>query len=86
MSKTLTWAAAETARPTSATLLYLAAAGLHAASGVLERLAAQLSRARTATAPTVVEFHSLHREAGAPEGALYIDGEFVGVIEGVTRL
>lgn len=84
MSKTLTWAAAETARPTSATLLYLAAAGLHAASGVLERLAAHLSRPRAA--PTVVEFHALHREAGAPEGALYIDGELVGVIEGVTRL
>lgn len=86
MSKTLTWAASETARPLGATALYLAAAALHAASGVLERLAARMSAVTTTPAPMVVEFHALHREAGAPEGALYIDGRFVGVIEGVTRL
>jgi hypothetical protein len=30
-----------------------------------------------------VEFHA---EAGAPEGALYVDGELVGRLPGVTRL
>jgi hypothetical protein len=32
-----------------------------------------------------VEFHALYLEAGAPEGALYLDGEFVGVLP-VSRL
>lgn len=27
-----------------------------------------------------------HAEAGAPEGALYVDGQRVGVLPGVTRL
>jgi hypothetical protein len=31
----------------------------------------------------MVEFHA---EAGAPEGALYVNGRLVGRIEGVTRL
>jgi hypothetical protein len=31
----------------------------------------------------VLEFHA---EAGAPEGALYVDGRFVGHIVGVRRL
>jgi hypothetical protein len=34
----------------------------------------------------VVEFHAMYREAGAPEGALYVDGELVGYVRGVTRL
>ena len=33
----------------------------------------------------VVEFHALHRDAGAPEGALYVNGELVGYID-VQRL
>jgi len=35
---------------------------------------------------TTVEFHPLFRDAGAPEGALYINGRLVGVISGVDRL
>ena len=31
----------------------------------------------------VLEFYA---EAGAPEGALYLDGELVGRVEGVSRL
>jgi hypothetical protein len=31
----------------------------------------------------VLEFYA---EAGAPEGALYVDGELVGMLSGVTRL
>jgi hypothetical protein len=34
-------------------------------------------------AEPVLEFYA---EAGAPEGALYVDGQRVGVLEGVTRL
>jgi hypothetical protein len=52
---------------------------------------AQLSRALSATerartrAPSemVYEFYA---EAGAPEGALYVDGKLVGYVQGVTRL
>jgi hypothetical protein len=31
----------------------------------------------------VLEFYA---EAGAPEGALYVDGELVGMLAGVNRL
>lgn len=33
--------------------------------------------------PQWLEFHA---EAGAPEGALYVNGQRVGVVPGVTRL
>jgi hypothetical protein len=36
-----------------------------------------------ASADTVLEFH---HEAGAPEGALYVDGRLVGHLPGLTRL
>ncbi|HVZ45268.1 MAG TPA: hypothetical protein VHA82_15770 [Ramlibacter sp.] len=87
MTRTLPWAAGETARPLSATLLYLAAAVLQTASGVLARVAAKLAQAeRAEPAPHVVEFHPIYRDSGAPEGALYVDGKLVGIVEGVTRL
>ena len=88
MSKTLSWAASDAARPFGAVVLHLAAAALQAASHGLTRLAERLSVADAASAVPVhlVEFHSLYRESGAPEGALYINGELVGVLSGVTRL
>jgi hypothetical protein len=54
----------------------------------LDRLARRLAAVphrRIATLATLpsVEFHA---EAGAPEGALYVDGELVGRLPGVTRL
>ena len=63
-----------------------AAASLRGASAVLARLAQRL--AVPAPAPRVsveprLEFYS---EAGAPEGALYLDGQLVGFVEGVRRL
>jgi hypothetical protein len=65
-----------------------AAAVLRAASRMLDRLASRLSGAPTllgaadAAAPSL-EFHA---EAGAPEGALYVDGQLVGFVPGVLRL
>jgi hypothetical protein len=35
------------------------------------------------SAEPVLEFHA---EAGAPEGALYVNGQLVGHVLGVTRL
>ena len=87
MTKTMPWTG-EGARPTSATVLYVAAAVLRAASDVLARHATHLTAVRTHVEPMpeTVEFHALHSEAGAPEGALYVNGKLVGTIAGVTRL
>ena len=61
-----------------------AATVLRAASRSLDALAGRLALA-AAPAPTerVLEFHG---DAGAPEGALYVNGELVGHVLGVTRL
>jgi hypothetical protein len=58
---------------------------LRSASALLARLALRLratEHAATVSEP-VLEFYA---EAGAPEGALYVDGRRVGVLPGVTRL
>jgi hypothetical protein len=87
MSNTLTWEAAARARPLRAKLLYLLAAALRAAGDLANSRAHALSETRHEIVMAgTVEFHALHSESGAPEGALYIDGVLVGVIEGVTRL
>jgi len=88
MTKTMSGASTETARPLSATLLHFAAATLIAASDILTRLALRLSTTQDAVRAPVhtVEFHALYCESGAPEGALYVNGALVGYIEGVTRL
>lgn len=63
----------------------LCAAVLCRASAMLARLALNVAGA-AAQAPVrepVLEFYA---EAGAPEGALYVDGELVGMLVGVNRL
>ena len=65
----------------------MAARALGAASMLLGRLAAELSAAAAPRfrhpLPPVLEFYA---DAGAPEGALYLNGELVGYLSGVTRL
>lgn len=64
---------------------------LQAGSRALDALARRIAAAeRPAGAPAavrtpgpVLEFYA---EAGAPEGALYVDGRLVGRLPGVTRL
>lgn len=87
MTKTLPWAAGSAAPPLSATLLHLVAYVLRTTGDAASRLAVRVAVAN-APAPSqgVVEFHALHSDAGAPEGAIYIDGKLVGVIEGIRRL
>lgn len=61
------------------------ALGLFVASralGLLAERVAMRHHARTATEP-VIEFHG---DAGAPEGALYVDGRLVGHVLGANRL
>jgi len=62
-----------------------AAVSLRSASAVLARLARRLAETpvpRRVDDPRL-EFYA---EAGAPEGALYLDGELVGWVQGVRRL
>lgn len=62
----------------------LAAEAVHGASLWLARLARHLRLAEAApTGEPVLEFYA---EAGAPEGALYVDGQLVGYVQGVSRL
>lgn len=64
----------------------LSARGLWWASVVLARLAGSIAApagAQVCAREPVVEFHW---EAGAPEGALYVDGKLIGTLPGVRRL
>lgn len=67
---------------------HAAALALRSASRLLDRLAVELATPAALAgdarvAPALLEFHA---EAGAPEGALYVDGELVGWLPGVNRL
>jgi hypothetical protein len=62
----------------------LAARALRRASRLLARLARRLHIAeRMPAGDPVFEFYA---EAGAAEGALYVDGQLVATLPGVTRL
>ena len=63
----------------------LAARWLRLASSVLVRLARRL-HVRAEPMPAVEPVLEFYAEAGAPEGALYLDGHRIGVLSGVTRL
>jgi hypothetical protein len=62
----------------------LAASVLRAASRLLDGLAKRLDWVHPAPAvDAVLEYHA---DAGAPEGALYVNGQLVGHLTGVNRL
>lgn len=70
--------------PVSGRARLLAAAALRLASVALAVLARRLRRAEPEPAgEPVLEFYA---QAGAPEGALYVDGQLVGLLPGVSRL
>ena len=60
------------------------ASSLRAASHLLSRLADQIAQVRTRSRgrPEL----TFYAEAGAPEGALYVDGRLAGTLPGVVRL
>ena len=68
-------------RPAASLLRDLAALLLQLASGALACAAGKL-QSRRAPDPYLpeMEFHELHSESGAPEGALYIDGKLVAIL------
>lgn len=61
------------------------AAALRGGSQALAQLARQVLGAAPA-APKRAPVLEFYAEAGAPEGALYVDGQLVGHLPGVTRL
>ena len=73
--------------PQGTPLRGLLSTALHGLSRRLDRLALRLCAAAAEPAEIshapLVEFHA---EAGAPDGALYIDGLLVGHLSGVLRL
>jgi hypothetical protein len=77
--------ALEAPRPAHEAARRLAAVGLRSASAALARLSRRLAQpaARAAHPVPQLEFYA---EAGAPEGALYLDGRLVGWVSGVKRL
>lgn len=90
MPKSLLFDPAAAARPRawlSRPARRAAAHALGAGSMLLGRLAAALDATHAPAVrralPPVLEFHA---EAGAPEGALYLNGELVGKLHGVRRL
>ena len=65
--------------------LRLVAIGLRSASAALARLSRRIAQpaGRISRPAPQLEFYA---EAGAPEGALYLDGKLVGWVSGVRRL
>lgn len=85
MTKGPSWTLEPQARPWGERLLQFSARGLRRAGSRLARLSRQWSHtpADVVQQAPMFEFHA---EAGAPEGALFVDGQRVGVLEGVRRL
>jgi hypothetical protein len=75
----------DAARPGAGRARELLALALLMASRALGLLAERVALRPDAAAAgeVVIEFHG---EAGAPEGALYVDGKLVGHVLGVNRL
>jgi hypothetical protein len=87
LKRSLPWETPPAPRPMTLAGRRLAAGLLTAASASLARIAAALEPAPTSTARVSVDPQlEYHAEAGAPEGALYVDGELVGWLRGVQRL
>jgi hypothetical protein len=84
--KPLPWPAVAARPPWRYAVRRTAAATLRSASAALAHVALRLAvpPARPVEpVPAVLEFYA---DAGAPEGALYMDGKLVGWVPGVKRL
>lgn len=84
MSKPVPWALAPVPASSFDTLRRCAVRVLRQAATRLWRLSRRLHRVpQVPAAERVLEFHA---EAGAPEGALFVDGVRVGTLPGIQRL
>ena len=86
MSKTLQGLTPSLAAPRGSTWRRLAASLLRQASRLLARLARKLVLTPAAPQSQSEPQFEFYAEAGAPEGALYLDGQLVGHLPGVSRL
>ena len=87
LKKELPWHATPAPHPLAEAGRLLAAALLMVASAALARVAAVVAPRRFAVdEPPADARFEFHAEAGAPEGALYVDGQLVGRLPGVRRL
>ena len=84
--RTVSWRPELAPQPWTYPLRRLVAASLRSTSRGLASLAQSLAvppAPPTSRLPEVLEFYA---DAGAPEGALYLDGQLVGYLAGVRRL
>ena len=79
------WQAYAAPHPLTVAARRVAGGALAGISILLGRMAQRLAAPRAPQAARAPEFE-FHAEAGAPEGALYVDGQLVGWIDGVARL
>ena len=75
----------EAQRPAHEAARRLLAGGLRSASAALARLSRRLALP-VVRVPQPVPQLEFYAEAGAPEGALYLNGRLVGWVSGVKRL
>jgi hypothetical protein len=83
--KDLRWSPVAPQHPQTEAARRLVALGLRRASAVLARLSRRLVRPAVQQVQTEPQLE-FYAEAGAPEGALYLDGKLVGWVSGITRL
>lgn len=86
MSKTLQGYYSPLAAPRGSLMRRGAALALRSASKTLARLSRRVRVAQAGYGVQRAPELEFYAEAGAPEGALYVDGEYVGHVPGVTRL
>ena len=84
-SKYLRAGVIEAPRPAHEAALRWVAIGLRSASAALARLSRRLAQPAGRVGPPTPQLE-FYAEAGAPEGALYLDGKLVGWVSGVQRL
>jgi hypothetical protein len=82
----LSWRTGSAPHPWTRPWRSLAAALLRGASSALARLAQQVAAPEATPLPHLPEVLEFYSDAGAPEGALYLDGDLVGYLPGVKRL
>lgn len=86
MSKSLQGFYGPLAAPSGGLMRQGAAFALRSASVALARLSRRVRAARASQRAQRAPELEFYAEAGAPEGALYVDGEYVGHVPGVQRL
>jgi len=84
--KPLPWRPVVARPPWSTPVRRAAAATLRSASAALAHLALRLTVPPVRPVEPVAAVLEFYADAGAPEGALYMDGRLVGWVPGVKRL